>query len=43
MVEDDFIESLFRIIEGHSDDVDDPYHYPIIRVLVSKEFFSERH
>ena len=34
MVEDDFIASLLEIIEGHSDDVNDPYHYPVIRVLV---------
>lgn len=33
-VNDEFIHSLFRIIEGVSDDVDDPYHYPTIRVLV---------
>lgn len=35
LVDDDFIHSLFRIIEGVSDDVHDPYHYPTIRVLVS--------
>jgi hypothetical protein len=33
-VEDWFIQTLFAIIEGVSDDVDDPYHYPTIRVLV---------
>lgn len=33
-VDDEFIHHLFRIIEGVSDDVHDPYHYPIIRVLV---------
>lgn len=26
---------LFQVIESISNDVDDPYHYPIIRVLVS--------
>lgn len=34
-VDDDFVAYLFRIIEELSDDVDDPYHYPVIRVLVS--------
>jgi hypothetical protein len=34
-VDDDFIAYLFQIIEELSDDVDDPYHYPVIRVLVS--------
>lgn len=31
---DDFILSLFRLIESLSDDADDPYHYPVIRVLL---------
>jgi hypothetical protein len=34
-VNDDFILYLLGIIEGASDDADDPYHYPVIRVLVS--------
>lgn len=34
-VDDDFVKFLFQIIEELSDDVDDPYHYPVIRVLVS--------
>lgn len=34
--EDDFIEYLFQIIEELSDDASDPYHYPVIRVLVSR-------
>jgi hypothetical protein len=34
-VDDEFVASLFQIIEHVSDDVDDPYHYPVIRVLVS--------
>lgn len=34
-VGDDFVHYLFQIIEGLSDDVHDPYHYPTIRVLVS--------
>lgn len=37
LVDDDFIKSLFDIIENLSDDVNDPYHYPVIRVLVSVE------
>jgi hypothetical protein len=35
LVDDEFVTLLFQICEGLSDDVDDPYHYPIIRVLVS--------
>lgn len=35
LVDDDFIKSLFNIIENLSYDVNDPYHYPVIRVLVS--------
>ena len=34
LIEDECISYLFQIIEGLSDDVNDPYHYPIIRVLV---------
>lgn len=34
LVDDSFIHHLFCIIEGVSDDVQDPYHYPIIRVLL---------
>jgi hypothetical protein len=34
LIEDDFIVYLFQIIEEYSDDVNDPYHYPVIRVLV---------
>ncbi|KAJ8063819.1 hypothetical protein OCU04_007678 [Sclerotinia nivalis] len=33
-VDDDFVACLFQIIEELSDDVDDPYHYPVIRVLL---------
>ncbi|EXJ88919.1 hypothetical protein A1O3_01983 [Capronia epimyces CBS 606.96] len=33
-VSDDFIKMLFEIIEQVSNDVDDPYHYPTIRVLL---------
>ncbi|KAL8951682.1 MAG: hypothetical protein Q9222_002362 [Ikaeria aurantiellina] len=34
LLEDEFIQYLFRVIEGLSDDVNDPYHYPTIRVLL---------
>ncbi|KAL8760331.1 MAG: hypothetical protein Q9199_000113 [Rusavskia elegans] len=34
LIEDDFVQYLFKVIEGLSDDVNDPYHYPIIRVLL---------
>ncbi|KAF7943271.1 hypothetical protein EAE96_011201 [Botrytis aclada] len=33
-VDDEFIVCLFEIIEELSDDVADPYHYPVIRVLL---------
>jgi len=33
-INDDFIGGLFDIIEQVSHDVSDPYHYPVIRVLV---------
>ncbi|KAF2657816.1 hypothetical protein K491DRAFT_714111 [Lophiostoma macrostomum CBS 122681] len=33
-VDDTFVLYLLEIIEGISDDVDDPYHYPVIRVLL---------
>jgi hypothetical protein len=33
-VNDAFIIYLLEIIESASDDADDPYHYPVIRVLV---------
>ena len=35
LVEDEFVQGLFNIIEGVSDDAGDPYHYSVIRVLVS--------
>ncbi|KAF4976621.1 hypothetical protein FZEAL_6735 [Fusarium zealandicum] len=34
VVDDSFVHYLFRLIEEVSDDVDDPYHYPTIRVLL---------
>ncbi|KAI1763711.1 hypothetical protein GGR53DRAFT_467115 [Hypoxylon sp. FL1150] len=33
-VDDGFVTYLFQLIEGLSDDAHDPYHYPIIRVLL---------
>ncbi|KAK7745990.1 pre-rRNA processing [Cytospora paraplurivora] len=33
-VDDNFVTYMFQLIEGLSDDVNDPYHYPIIRVLL---------
>ena len=33
-VDDAFVLYLLEIIEGVSDYADDPYHYPVIRVLV---------
>lgn len=35
MVDDELVTYLLSIIESLSNDVDDPYHYPVIRVLVS--------
>ncbi|CRG87620.1 Protein dip1 [Talaromyces islandicus] len=35
LVEDEFVKYLFEIIEGLSNDANDPYHYHVIRVLVS--------
>ncbi|KAE8147536.1 hypothetical protein BDV25DRAFT_160214 [Aspergillus avenaceus] len=34
LVDDEFIKSLFEIIEDLSYDASDPYHYPVIRVLL---------
>lgn len=39
-VDDAFIHHLFRIIEGVSNDVHDPYHYPTIRVLVRLRYVA---
>ncbi|KAH8645640.1 hypothetical protein BX600DRAFT_444206 [Xylariales sp. PMI_506] len=33
-VDDGFVTYLFQLIEEASDDVHDPYHYPVIRVLL---------
>ncbi|KIW89398.1 uncharacterized protein Z519_10252 [Cladophialophora bantiana CBS 173.52] len=44
-VDDDFVKMLFEIIEQVSDDVDDPYHYPTIRVLLvlNEQFMVAAH
>ncbi|CAK7222234.1 pre-rRNA processing [Sporothrix bragantina] len=33
-VDDNFVSHLFQIVEDLSDDIDDPYHFPVIRVLL---------
>ena len=33
LIEDDFVLDLLQITETLSDDVNDPYHYPVIREL----------
>ena len=33
-VDDDFILLLFRMIDSHASDANDPYHLPVIRVLL---------
>jgi hypothetical protein len=38
LVDDDFIRGLFDLIERLSYDANDPYHYPVIRVLVWAPF-----
>jgi hypothetical protein len=37
-IDDRFVCQLFELIEELSNDVNDPYHYPIIRVLVCSLF-----
>lgn len=34
LVDDEFVKYLFALIEELSSDYNDPYHYPVIRVLV---------
>ncbi|WEW60599.1 pre-rRNA processing [Emydomyces testavorans] len=45
LVDDDFVKFLFGIIEEVSDDVDDPYHYSAIRVLLvlNEQFMVSAH
>ena len=44
-VKDEFVTQLFDIIEQISGDVHDPYHYPVIRVLLvlSEQFMVAAH
>jgi len=35
-VKDSFVVYLLDVIESASEDAEDPYHYPVIRVLVGK-------
>lgn len=44
-IDDDFIKMLFEIIEQVSNDVNDPYHYPTIRVLLvlNEQFMVAAH
>ncbi len=41
-MDDAFVLYFFQLTEQLSDDADDPYHYPIIRVLVSLHKHSQR-
>ncbi|KAL4910775.1 hypothetical protein BDW74DRAFT_141837 [Aspergillus multicolor] len=45
LVDDDFIRGLFDIIEHLSYDANDPYHYPVIRVLLvlNEQFMISAH
>ncbi|KAI1915668.1 pre-rRNA processing [Ophidiomyces ophidiicola] len=45
LVDDDFIKFLFEIVEEVSDDVDDPYHSRVIRVLLvlNEQFMVSAH
>ena len=44
-VDDNFVRHLFHIIEDLSDDVNDPYHYPVIRLLLvlNEQFMVASH
>ncbi|KAK5937575.1 pre-rRNA processing [Knufia obscura] len=44
-INDDFVCGLFDIIEQVSDDVNDPYHYPVIRLLLvlNEQFMVAAH
>ncbi|PYH46820.1 uncharacterized protein BP01DRAFT_292703 [Aspergillus saccharolyticus JOP 1030-1] len=45
LVDDEFVRGLFDIIEDLSYDVSDPYHYPVIRVLLvlNEQFMISAH
>lgn len=44
-VTDDFVQNLFDLIEQVSGNVNDPYHYPVIRVLLvlNEQFMVAAH
>ncbi|KAK2874965.1 hypothetical protein FQN49_001898 [Arthroderma sp. PD_2] len=44
-VDDGFIKYLFQIIEGPPEELNDPYHYPVIRVLLvlNEQFMVSSH
>lgn len=44
-VTDDFVQCLFDLIEQVSGNVNDPYHYPVIRVLLvlNEQFMVAAH
>ena len=44
-VSDEFVECLFDLIEQVSGNVNDPYHYPVIRVLLvlNEQFMVAAH
>ncbi|KKY27270.1 hypothetical protein UCRPC4_g01172 [Phaeomoniella chlamydospora] len=44
-IDDNFVIGLFKIIEELSDDVNDPYHYPVIRLLLvlNEQFMVSAH
>jgi hypothetical protein len=36
-IDDEFVKYLFQLVEEDPEDIDnDPYHYPIIRMLVER-------
>ncbi|OJJ02545.1 hypothetical protein ASPVEDRAFT_42039 [Aspergillus versicolor CBS 583.65] len=45
LVDDEFVRGLFNIIENLSFDANDPYHYPVIRVLLvlNEQFMISAH
>ncbi|KAF6219369.1 hypothetical protein HO133_005195 [Letharia lupina] len=45
LIEDEFVAYMFQIIEGLSDDVNDPYHYPVIRVvlILNEQYMCSAH
>ncbi|KAK0516881.1 hypothetical protein JMJ35_000036 [Cladonia borealis] len=45
LIEDEFVAYMFQIIEELSDDVNDPYHYPVIRVvlILNEQYMVKAH